>query len=103
MPAGIPDGEWLSGLSLHRATELLAPEAWAEYRNKYIPMFLLEDPASVRAFEEGKLAESNAQHALLNLVRSGCIELRTLHPRANPRGKWVRLSSDIVSALGPGH
>ena len=99
MPAGIPDGEWLSGLSLHRATELLAPEAWAEYRNKYIPMFLLEDPASVRAFEEGKLAESNAQHALLNLVRSGCIELRTLHPPASPEGKWVRFSPDIIRAL----
>jgi len=78
---------------------LLAHEAWIEYRNKYIPMFILEDPASVRDFEEGKLAEWNAQDALLDLVRSGRIELRTLHPRADPGGKWIRLSSDIVNAL----
>jgi hypothetical protein len=86
-------------MPLHRATELLAPEAWAEYRSKYIPMFIAGDPASMRAYGEGKLAESNAQDALLDLVRSGRIELRTLHPRANPEGKWVRLSSDIVNAL----
>ena len=96
---GLPDADWLNGLPLHRATELLAHEAWIEYRSKYIPMVIVEDPASVRAFEEGKLAESNAQDALLDLVRSGQIELRALHPRANPEGKWVRLSSDIVSAL----
>jgi hypothetical protein len=95
----VSDVNWLNGLPLHRATELLAPEAWAEYRSKYIPVFIIEDPASVRAFEEGKLAESNAQDALLDLVRSRQIELRALHPRANPEGKWVRLSSDIVSAL----
>jgi len=89
----------VSGLPLHRATELLAPEAWAEYRYKYTPMFFLEDPESVRVFEEGKLAESQAQDALLSLIRRGRIELRTLHPRANPEGKWVRLSSDIVGAL----
>ena len=99
MPAGIPDGDWLSGLPLHLATELLAHEAWIEYRSKCTPMFIVEDPASVRAFEEGKLSESNAQHALLDFVRSGRIELRTLYPPANPEGKWVRFSSDIVSAL----
>jgi hypothetical protein len=95
----VPDVDWLNGLPLHRAIELLAPEAWAEYRSKYIPMFIIGDPESVRAFEEGKQAESNAQDALLDLVRSGRIELRTLHPRANPEGKWIRLSSDIVSGL----
>jgi len=95
----VPDVDWLNGLPLHRATELLAPEAWIDYRSKSIPMFIAGDPASVRAFGEGKLAESNAQDALLDLVRSGRIELRALHPRANPEGKWVRLSSDIVSAL----
>jgi hypothetical protein len=95
----VPEVEWGSGLPLHRATELLAPEVWAEYCNKSIPMFILEDPESARAFEEGKLAESQAQDALLDLVRSGRIELRTLHPRANPEGNWVRLSSDIVNAL----
>jgi hypothetical protein len=64
----VPDVDWVNGLPLHRATELLAPEAWA-------------------------------QDALLHFVRSGRIELRTLHPRANPEGKFIRLSSDIVSAL----
>jgi len=96
---GIPDVDWVNGLPLHRATELLAQEAWIEYRSKYIPMFIIGDPASVRAFEEGKLAQSKAQDALLDLVRSGRVELRTLHPSANPEGKWVRLSSDIVNAL----
>jgi len=95
----VPDVDWLNGLPLHRATELLAPEAWIDYRSKSIPMFIAGDPASVRAFEEGKQAESNVQHALLDLVRSGRIELRTLHPRADPGGKWVRLSADIVNAL----
>jgi hypothetical protein len=95
----IPDGDWLSGLPLHRATELLAHEAWIEYRSKCTPIFIAEDPASRRAFGEGKLAESNAQHALLDLVRSGCIELRTLHPPSSPEGKWVGFSPDIVSAL----
>jgi hypothetical protein len=84
---------------LDRATELLAPEVWTAYRNKSIPMFILEDPESVRDFEKGKLAESNAQDALLDLVRSRRIELRSLHPRASPQGKWVPLSADIVSAL----
>jgi hypothetical protein len=96
---GVSDVDWPNGLPLHRAIELLAHEAWLEYRNKCIPLFFLEDPASVRAFEEGKLAESNAQDALLDLVRSGRIELRTPYPPANPEGKWVRFSSDIVSAL----
>jgi hypothetical protein len=91
----VPDVDWLNGLPLHRAIELLAPEAWAEYRNKYIPMFFLEDPAS----REGKLAESNAQDALLDLVRSRRIELRTLHPPSSPEGKWVGFSPDIVGAL----
>jgi hypothetical protein len=95
----VPDVDWPNGLPLDRATELLAHEAWIDYRSKYIPMFIMEDPESLRAFGEGKLAESNAQDALLDLVRSGRIELRALHPRANPEGKWVRLSPDIVSAL----
>jgi hypothetical protein len=98
----VPDVDWLNGLPLDRATELLAPEAWAEYRSKYIPMFVLEDDASFRAFVEGKLAEEQAQDALLGLVRSGRIELRTLYPRANPEGRWVRLSPDRVSALTAG-
>jgi hypothetical protein len=98
-PDSAPGGDWLNGVPLHRATELLAPEVWAEYRNKSIPMFFLEDPASVQAFEEGKLAESNAQDALLDLVRSGRIELRTLHPHDDPGAEWICFSSDIVGAL----
>jgi hypothetical protein len=95
----LPDVDWANGLPLHRATELLAHEAWIEYRRKSIPMFIIGDPASMRASQEGKQAESNAQDALQDLVRSERIELRTLHPPASPEGKWVRFSPDIISAL----
>lgn len=88
-----------SGLPLDRAVELLAPEAWLEYQSKYMPVAFLGNPESIRAFEAGKLAQSRAQGALLDLVRGGRIELRTLHPHASPEAKWTGLSPDISEAL----
>jgi hypothetical protein len=91
--------DWRYGVSLCRAAELLAPEAWATYRTKSIPIMIIGDPASEQDFIAGKDAEEAVKAALLDQIRNGRLELRVLHPAGNPEATWTRLSPCIVNSL----
>ena len=95
--------DWRNGVSLCRAAELLAPEAWATYRTESIPIMIIGDPASEQDFIAGKDAEEAVKAALLDQIRNGHLELRVLHPAGNPEATWTRLSPSIVNSLSVEH
>ncbi len=91
--------ELKNGVSLRRAAELLAPEAWASWCENHVPLLILGDPESERQREVADAARREVAQLMLRLAREGRIALKTLDPPGSPTAQWVSLSFDLLGAL----
>jgi hypothetical protein len=93
--------EWRRGVNLSRAAELLAPDAWKEFNQTYIPLMIIGDPESEHRHSRALKARVIFQEAVVAPLRDGSLQLRTLHPQGDPQAQWKPLSPDVFETLEP--
>ena len=101
---GILDSpEWREGVTPNRAAQILAPEAYADFKATYIPLIVIGDPESEGRRDRADAAGEKIMQALNTPLKDGQLELRQLYPPNEPGAKWTEISRDVLMAKGLQH